>query len=57
MLAEGMQLYTMLVTVFESGKSRRIPMYLASYGLPAVVVTISAAVYHQGYGTDYGFVK
>uniref|UniRef100_UPI00358ED02E adhesion G protein-coupled receptor L3-like n=1 Tax=Myxine glutinosa TaxID=7769 RepID=UPI00358ED02E len=54
MLAEGMQLYAMLVTVFESGKSRRIPMYAASYGLPAVIVMISAAVYHQGYGTDYG---
>ncbi|ELU11325.1 hypothetical protein CAPTEDRAFT_226868 [Capitella teleta] len=52
MCVEGIQLYVMLIEVFESEKSRVKYYYLAAYGLPALVVGISAAVDHKGYGTD-----
>ena len=52
MCVEGIQLYVMLIEVFESEKSRVKYYYLGAYGLPALVVGISAAVDHKGYGTD-----
>nr|UCK81593.1 adhesion G protein-coupled receptor, Latrophilin [Arenicola marina] len=52
MLMEGIQLYVMLVEVFEAEKSRIKYYYLTSYGVPVVIVGISAAVDHQSYGTD-----
>ncbi|CAL1548473.1 unnamed protein product [Lymnaea stagnalis] len=51
MCLEGVQLYVMLVEVFEQERSRVKWYYLFGYGAPAVVVAISAGVYHQGYGT------
>ncbi|RUS84480.1 hypothetical protein EGW08_007776, partial [Elysia chlorotica] len=52
MCLEGVQLYVMLVQVFEHERSRIKSYYLFGYGVPLVVVAVSAAVYHQGYGTD-----
>ncbi|KTG02320.1 hypothetical protein cypCar_00027295 [Cyprinus carpio] len=45
------QLYLMLVDVFESEYSRRKYFYMAGYLLPAVVVGVSAAVDYRSYGT------
>ncbi|MEQ2173712.1 Adhesion G protein-coupled receptor L3, partial [Goodea atripinnis] len=45
-------LYIMLVEVFESEHSRTKYFYLAGYGVPAVIVAVSAAVDYRSYGTD-----
>ncbi|GFS09433.1 adhesion G protein-coupled receptor L3 [Elysia marginata] len=52
MCLEGVQLYVMLVQVFEHERSRVNSYYLFGYGVPVIVVAVSAAVYHQGYGTE-----
>uniref|UniRef100_H3CHT0 Adhesion G protein-coupled receptor L3 n=1 Tax=Tetraodon nigroviridis TaxID=99883 RepID=H3CHT0_TETNG len=52
MVLGGVQLYIMLVEVFESEHSRTKHFYLAGYGVPAVIVAISAAVDYRSYGTD-----
>ncbi|KAM8838278.1 adhesion G protein-coupled receptor L2b.1 isoform 3-T3 [Synchiropus picturatus] len=52
MCLEGVQLYLMLVEVFESEFSRRKYYYVAGYLFPAVVVGISAAVDYRSYGTQ-----
>ncbi|KAJ8040328.1 Adhesion G protein-coupled receptor L2 [Holothuria leucospilota] len=52
MCLEGIQLYVMLVEVFEAESSRRKYYYPFGYGLPAIVVGVSAAVNFEGYGTD-----
>ncbi|XP_035273418.1 adhesion G protein-coupled receptor L3 isoform X3 [Anguilla anguilla] len=52
MFLEGVQLYIMLVEVFESEHSRRKYFYLVGYGVPALIVGVSAAVDYQSYGTD-----
>ncbi|XP_073478554.1 adhesion G protein-coupled receptor L1 isoform X6 [Aquarana catesbeiana] len=49
---EGVQLYLMLVEVFETEHSRRKYYYLCGYVFPALVVGISAAVDYRSYGTD-----
>ncbi|XP_022097099.1 adhesion G protein-coupled receptor L2-like isoform X2 [Acanthaster planci] len=51
MSLEAVQFYIMLVHVF-STQSRRWPYYLAGYGIPAIVVGVSAGINHSGYGTD-----
>uniref|UniRef100_A0AAY4AHU3 Uncharacterized protein n=1 Tax=Denticeps clupeoides TaxID=299321 RepID=A0AAY4AHU3_9TELE len=51
MCLEGVQLYLMLVEVFESEYSRRKYYYVSGYLLPALVVGISAAIDHRSYGT------
>ena len=51
MCLEGVQLYVMLIEVFEAEKSRVRYYYLAAYGIPAVIVGISMVVNMQGYGT------
>ncbi|CAN0217173.1 unnamed protein product [Lampetra planeri] len=51
MCLEGVQLYLMLVEVFESEYSRRKYFYLFGYGLPAAVVGISTAIDYTSYGT------
>uniref|UniRef100_A0A673N994 Adhesion G protein-coupled receptor L2a n=1 Tax=Sinocyclocheilus rhinocerous TaxID=307959 RepID=A0A673N994_9TELE len=51
MCLEGVQLYLMLVEVFESEYSRRRYFYMTGYLLPAVVVGVSAAVDYRSYGT------
>ncbi|MEQ2174591.1 Adhesion G protein-coupled receptor L2 [Goodea atripinnis] len=52
MCLEGVQLYLMLVEVFESEFSRRKYYYLSGYLIPAVVVGISAAIDYRSYGTQ-----
>ncbi|XP_017281483.1 adhesion G protein-coupled receptor L2 isoform X7 [Kryptolebias marmoratus] len=52
MCLEGVQLYLMLVEVFESEFSRRKYYYLAGYLVPAVVVGVSAAIDYMSYGTQ-----
>ncbi|XP_060546280.1 adhesion G protein-coupled receptor L3 isoform X26 [Pantherophis guttatus] len=51
MFLEGVQLYIMLVEVFESEHSRRKYFYLVGYGMPAVIVAVSAVVDYKSYGT------
>ncbi|XP_051783693.1 adhesion G protein-coupled receptor L3 isoform X11 [Erpetoichthys calabaricus] len=52
MFLEGVQLYIMLVEVFESEQSRKKYFYLVGYGIPALIVAVSAAVDYRSYGTD-----
>ncbi|XP_078478057.1 adhesion G protein-coupled receptor L3-like [Lampetra planeri] len=52
MLLEGVQLYVMLVQVFESSRSRRPYFYAIGYGVPALIVTATAASRPHGYGTE-----
>ncbi|XP_036452341.1 adhesion G protein-coupled receptor L2-like isoform X2 [Colossoma macropomum] len=48
---ESVQLYLMLVEVFESEFSRRKYYYASGYLFPAVVVGISTAIDYRSYGT------
>ncbi|XP_078287273.1 adhesion G protein-coupled receptor E2-like [Rhinoraja longicauda] len=52
MLLEGVQLYLMLVKVFNANSLRPTYMYLFGYGCPLIAVGISAAVFSQGFGTE-----
>ncbi|XP_067829250.1 adhesion G protein-coupled receptor E2-like isoform X2 [Heptranchias perlo] len=52
MCLEGTQLYLMVVKVFNAGCLRKRHMFPVGYGLPLLVVGISAAVYREGYGTS-----
>ncbi|XP_016321198.1 CD97 antigen-like isoform X2 [Sinocyclocheilus anshuiensis] len=51
MCLEGVQLFRMVVLVFNT-TLRPIYMFAAGYGVPAVIVAISATVNASGYGTD-----
>uniref|UniRef100_A0A8C0H9N7 Adhesion G protein-coupled receptor E5 n=1 Tax=Chelonoidis abingdonii TaxID=106734 RepID=A0A8C0H9N7_CHEAB len=51
MCLEGAELYLLVVQVFTPHGLRRRYMFLLGYGVPALIVGISAATYHQGYGT------
>lgn len=51
MLLEGVQLYRMVVQVFNA-TIRPLYLYLTGYGIPLVVVIISASIRPKGYGTD-----
>ncbi|XP_072005243.1 adhesion G protein-coupled receptor E5-like isoform X2 [Engystomops pustulosus] len=50
MSLEGLELYRMLVTVFNTHLKKRY-LLAVGYGTPALIVTISAVIYHEGYGT------
>lgn len=50
MCLEGVQLYLMLVDMFESEFSRRKYYYISGYLTPALVVGISAAIDYRSYG-------
>ncbi|XP_076431315.1 adhesion G protein-coupled receptor L2 isoform X18 [Peromyscus maniculatus bairdii] len=52
MFLEGVQLYLMLVEVFESEYSRKKYYYVAGYLFPATVVGVSAAIDYKSYGTE-----
>ncbi|XP_053710281.1 adhesion G protein-coupled receptor L2 isoform X11 [Synchiropus splendidus] len=52
MCLEGIQLYLMLVEVFESEYSRKKYYYVSGYLFPAIVVGVSAAIDYGSYGTD-----
>ncbi|XP_026106446.1 CD97 antigen-like [Carassius auratus] len=51
MLLEGVQLYRMVVLVFHT-TLKHLYMYLVGYGVPLVIVTISAIAFPAGYGTS-----
>uniref|UniRef100_A0A3Q0S9G2 Adhesion G protein-coupled receptor L2 n=1 Tax=Amphilophus citrinellus TaxID=61819 RepID=A0A3Q0S9G2_AMPCI len=51
MCLEGVQLYLMLVEVFESEYSRKKYYYVSGYLFPAIVVGVSAAIDYKSYGT------
>ena len=51
MFFEGFQLYVMLIEVFDHEKSRVNWYYLLSYGVPAILVIISAIIDPLSYGT------
>uniref|UniRef100_A0A8C1YG07 Si:ch211-241f5.3 n=1 Tax=Cyprinus carpio TaxID=7962 RepID=A0A8C1YG07_CYPCA len=51
MCLEGVQLFRMVVLVFNT-TLRPIYMFAAGYGVPAVIVAISATANASGYGTD-----
>ncbi|KAL8625664.1 hypothetical protein ACOMHN_043939 [Nucella lapillus] len=53
MCLEGVQLYVMLIEVFESEHSRVLYYYLFGYGVPSIIVAVSAAVFSEGYGTEF----
>lgn len=52
MFMEGFQLYVMLIEVFESEKSRMRWYYIVSYGVPMIIVSISAIIDPFSYGTS-----
>ncbi|XP_060070352.1 adhesion G protein-coupled receptor L2-like [Ylistrum balloti] len=52
MCLEGVQLYVMLIEVFEPGRSRSKIYYLCGYVIPAIVVGVAAGIQPSGYGTD-----
>uniref|UniRef100_A0A8C5HDH1 Adhesion G protein-coupled receptor L2 n=1 Tax=Gouania willdenowi TaxID=441366 RepID=A0A8C5HDH1_GOUWI len=52
MCLEGVQLYLMLVEVFESEYSRKKYYYVCGYLFPAIVVCVSAAIDYKSYGTE-----
>ncbi|XP_064170580.1 adhesion G protein-coupled receptor E5-like isoform X7 [Anguilla rostrata] len=51
MCLEGVQLYRMVVLVFNTTLHPRC-MTAAGYGIPAIIVAISAGVRSEGYGTE-----
>ncbi|XP_039540030.1 adhesion G protein-coupled receptor E5-like isoform X1 [Pimephales promelas] len=51
MLLEGVQLYRMVVLVFHT-TVKHLYMYAVGYGVPLVIVIISAISFPLGYGTD-----
>ncbi|XP_047434886.1 adhesion G protein-coupled receptor E5 isoform X2 [Mugil cephalus] len=51
MLLEGVQLYRMVVLVFNAS-IRPLYLYVTGYGAPLVIVAISGIIRPQGYGTD-----
>ncbi|KAM4038869.1 adhesion G protein-coupled receptor E5-like [Anomaloglossus baeobatrachus] len=63
MALEGLELYRMLVTVFKTHLKKRY-LLAVGYGTPTAIIIISAAIYHEGYGTkkycwlslDKGFI-
>ncbi|XP_061577247.1 adhesion G protein-coupled receptor E2-like [Cololabis saira] len=51
MLLEGVQLYRMVVLVFNA-TIRPLYLYLTGYGTPLAIVIVSAIIRPKGYGTD-----
>ncbi|CAM4661091.1 unnamed protein product [Lepidochelys olivacea] len=51
MCLEGAELYLLVVQVFTPRGLWRHYTFLLGYGVPALVVGLSAATYHKGYGT------
>ncbi|XP_062892176.1 adhesion G protein-coupled receptor E5-like [Mobula hypostoma] len=51
MLLEGFHLYLLVVKVFQARSLYGKYTYLVAYGIPALIVILSAAVYPEGYGT------
>ncbi|XP_065199232.1 uncharacterized protein LOC135830935 [Sycon ciliatum] len=52
MFVEGLQIYFMLVRVFPTTTKRLLYFYIAAYGVPVVIVAITAGLNIQDYGTE-----
>ncbi|XP_043929352.1 adhesion G protein-coupled receptor L2 isoform X6 [Protopterus annectens] len=52
MCMEGVQLYILLIEVFESEYSRKKYYYVVGYLFPAIVVGVSAAIDYKSYRTE-----
>ena len=56
MLVEGIDVYLMLVKVFDTGRSMTVYFYAIGYGAPAFIVILSVIIVEasgsHGYGTD-----
>ncbi|KAK2565200.1 Adhesion G-protein coupled receptor D1 [Acropora cervicornis] len=52
MLIEGIYLYLMVITVFDNNNEQLRLYGVCAYGIPGVIVLISASSAHEGYGTD-----
>nr|KAG5685599.1 hypothetical protein BaRGS_029574 [Batillaria attramentaria] len=52
MLVEGLLIYLKLVVVSASTSALMPYFFTLGYGVPLIVVIVSAGIYHQGYGTD-----
>jgi CD97 antigen len=50
MSLEGLELYFLVVRVFQGQGLRTRWLCLIGYGAPLLIVAVSAAVYGQGYG-------
>ncbi|XP_046555599.1 uncharacterized protein LOC124264863 [Haliotis rubra] len=53
MLVEGLHLYSKVVQVFGTERSRMIYYMTFGWGVPVILVTISAAADWEGYGTEH----
>ncbi|XP_041033325.1 adhesion G protein-coupled receptor E5-like [Carcharodon carcharias] len=51
MFLEGIQIYLMVQVAFAPKVPLKRFIYWIGYGFPALIVAISAAAYHEGYGT------
>ncbi|XP_043938233.1 adhesion G protein-coupled receptor E5-like [Protopterus annectens] len=51
MCLEGVQLYLMVVEVFSTNSLKKRYMFAFGYGLPLVIVILSASINAKGYGT------
>lgn len=54
MLLEGVQLYRMVVHVFDSGKSYIKQYGIVAYGSPVIIIAITAAIAHANGDRPYG---
>ncbi|XP_045709017.1 adhesion G protein-coupled receptor E5 isoform X3 [Phyllostomus hastatus] len=52
MSLEGLELYFLVVRVFQGQGLSKHWLYLIGYGIPGLIVAISAAAYHDGYGRE-----
>ena len=50
MSLEGLELYFLVVRVFQGQGLSKHWLYLIGYGVPGLIVAISAAAYTNGYG-------
>ncbi|XP_013773135.2 latrophilin Cirl-like [Limulus polyphemus] len=58
MFLDGFHLYVLLMEVYDSEKTRAIWYYVMAYGVPTVIVAVSAVIDPQSYGTnDYCWLR
>ncbi|XP_064605139.1 adhesion G protein-coupled receptor L3-like [Liolophura sinensis] len=53
MFLEGVHIVVMIVQVFDAAKSPLLWYYLAGYGIPLTIVSVSSGVNYEGYGTEH----
>lgn len=57
MSLEGLELYFLVVRVFQGQGLGKRWLYLIGYGVPGLIVAVSAAVKSEGYGRVKGSVS